>query len=74
MKKTWIIIAVFLLLAVLHQDVWNWDNPALVWGFIPIGLFYHACYSLVAAGFWALVVKFAWPTKLEEWAEGNDEL
>ncbi|MDB4570817.1 hypothetical protein N9Z95_07315, partial [Akkermansiaceae bacterium] len=62
MKKPWIIIAVFLLLAVLHQDFWNWDKADLVFGFMPIGLFYHACYSLIAAGFWALVIKFAWPT------------
>ena len=37
------------------------------------GLAYHAAYSLVAATFWAIVMKFAWPTRLEEWAdEPND--
>ena len=66
-------LVVFIALFVLHQDVWNWDNPGLVFGFMPVGLAYHAAYSLVAAAFWALVVKFAWPTKLEEWAEGRDE-
>ena len=66
-----VILIIFLLLVVLHQDFWNWDNASLVFGFMPVGLFYHACYSLVAALFWALVMKFAWPTELEEWAEGN---
>lgn len=70
--KHFIIIAVFIALAVLHQDTWNWDNGNLVFGFIPVGLAYHAGYSIVAAVYWACVVKFAWPTKLEEWAEGGD--
>ena len=71
--STFVFLLVFIVLAVLHQDVWNWDKPDLVFGFMPVGLAYHAAYSLVAAAFWALVVKFAWPTKLEEWAEGRDE-
>ena len=72
MKKTTLLfLLVFIALAVLHQDVWNWDKPDLVFGFMPIGLAYHAAYSLVAAAFWAGVMKFAWPTKLEEWAEGG---
>ncbi len=71
MKKTTVAI-VFVILMVLHQDFWNWDKADLVLGFMPIGLAYHAGYSLVAALFWALVVKFAWPTKLEEWADRED--
>ncbi len=73
MKKTTpVFIVVFIVLAILHQDFWNWDNPKLVFGFMPIGLAYHALYSLVAVAFWAIVMKFAWPTELEEWAEGGD--
>ena len=70
--KTAIIVTVFVALAVLHQDAWNWDKADLVFGFIPVGLAYHACYSIAAAVFWACVVKFAWPTRLEEWADGAD--
>ena len=70
--KRWIIIIGFIVMAVMHQDTWNWDNSNLVFGFIPVGLAYHAGYSIVAALFWALVVFFAWPTHLEEWAEGED--
>jgi len=70
--KAAVIVIVFVILAVLHQDEWNWDNSGLVFGFIPVGLAYHAAYSIAAAIFWALVVKFAWPTRLEEWAEGGE--
>ncbi len=70
--KTGVIIFVFVALAVLHQDTWNWDNGNLVFGFIPVGLAYHACYSMVAAIFWGWVVKFAWPDRMEKWAEGDD--
>lgn len=67
-----IALVVFIILAILHQDVWNWDNANLVFGFLPVGLAYHAAYSLVAATFWAIVMKVAWPTRLEEWADESD--
>ena len=72
MKSPVIIFVGVLIMAVLHQDFWNWGKADLVLGFMPIGLAYHAGYSLVAAIFWALVVKFAWPTKLEGWADRED--
>ena len=62
-------ILVFLILAVLHHDVWNWDDKSLWFGFIPVGLGYHAVFSLVVALFWALVIRFAWPHRVEAWAE-----
>lgn len=71
-KPTIVFVIVFVILAVLHQDVWNWDNANLVFGFIPVGLAYHAGYSLVAAAFWAIVIKFAWPEHLEKWADEED--
>ncbi|NNE93658.1 MAG: DUF3311 domain-containing protein [Verrucomicrobiales bacterium] len=70
--KRWIIFAVFVVLAILHQDSWNWDNANLVFGFMPVGLAYHAMYSIVAAVFWFCVLKVNWPSDLEEWAEGGD--
>ena len=69
-KKIIIILAV--ILGVLHQDFWNWDDSSLVLGFMPIGLFYHAMYSLAAALLWAFAIKYAWPSKLVEWAEEED--
>lgn len=57
-----------ILLAILHQDFWWWDDTTLV-GFMPIGLFYHALFSIAAAAIWALAVMFAWPSHIEEFAE-----
>ena len=37
----------------------------LVFGFVPIGLFYQACFSVAAAFLMWLLVKFAWPEHLE---------
>lgn len=54
-----------LILLIAHQDNWNWYDDTLVWGVVPIGLFYHACIS-VAAGFtWFLATLFMWPKELE---------
>ena len=50
----------------LHQDFWNWKKmEPLVFGFLPIGLAYHAAYSVLAALLMAILVKFAWPKHLE---------
>lgn len=72
MKRTLLVI-MFGALYVLHQDFWFWRtaNP-LVFGFIPIGLFYHACYTLATAFALLLLVKHAWPSELEE-GEGDGE-
>ncbi len=58
------------LLLVLHQDVWYWDDKTLVFGFMPITLFYHACISIGAGVTWFLATKFAWPEVLEDGDEG----
>lgn len=68
-RATLISIIAFVALVVLHHDFWNWDNPKLVLGFLPIGLAYHAAYSMVAALFWYLVMRYAWPTATEQWAD-----
>jgi len=70
MRKVVIILAI--VLGILHQDFWNWDNDGLVFGFMPVGLFYHACYSLAAAILWAFAIKFAWPKEIVAWAENED--
>ena len=52
---------------VLHQDFWNWDQAEpLLFGFVPLGLAYHAAYSLAAAALMWVLVKFAWPAHLEK--------
>ena len=59
----WVLVAALL---IAHQDFWYWTDETLVYGIIPIGLFYHACLSVVAGVFWFLVCSFAWPKDLEE--------
>ena len=54
-----------LILLIAHQDFWNWQDDALVWGIIPIGLFYHACISLAAGFTWFLATLFMWPKEFE---------
>ncbi|MDP6409945.1 MAG: hypothetical protein QGI46_11255 [Planctomycetota bacterium] len=63
----WFLIVV---LAVAHWDFWNWNDRGLVAGFLPVGLAYHAAFSVAAGVMWALVVKFAWPEGVERWADG----
>ena len=55
-----------ILLLILHQDFWYWDDTTLVFGYMPIGLFYHACISIAAAITWWLATIYAWPDRLEE--------
>lgn len=72
MKRTLLVI-MFGALYVLHQDFWFWRTATpLVFGFIPLGLFYHACYTLATAFALLLLVKHAWPSELEE-ARGDGE-
>lgn len=66
MKRSLLVIAVILLYG-LHQDFWFWRTAhPLVLGFVPIGLFYHACFSVAASLLMWLLVKFAWPAHLEQ--------
>ena len=69
MKPAKGILISFLILVVylLHQDYWNWKkSDPLIFGFLPIGLAYHAGYSILAAILMALLVRLAWPKHLEE--------
>ena len=45
-----------LVLFLLHNDLWWWHDPTLVWG-MPIGLTYHVLYCLVTAVVMALAVR-----------------
>ena len=69
MKRTFLVIAV-IALYFLHQDFWFWRTAhPLVFGFVPIGLFYQGCFSVAAALLMWLLVKFAWPHHLEQQIE-----
>ena len=66
----WLLALLVALLYVLHQDVWFWTRiRPLVFGFLPVGLAYHAAYCVAIAGVMWLLVRYAWPSHLEEAAE-----
>jgi hypothetical protein len=73
MKKTLLGLAT-LAVYLLHQDFWFWrEARPLVFGFLPIGLFYHAAYCMLASLLLWLLVRHAWPTELERAVERHDE-
>ena len=54
-------------LYLLHQDIWFWRTARpLVFGFLPIGLAYHALYCLAAALLMWALTSVAWPAHLED--------
>lgn len=64
--KQLLLILLIVVLYLLHQDFWFWNSATpLVFGFLPIGLFYHLVYTLVISGVMWLLVKLAWPSHLE---------
>ena len=65
---------VFVVLFGLHHDFWWWDDRTLVWGFLPIGLAYHAAFSVAAGVLWALAARYDWPSHIEEWADQPSRL
>ncbi len=72
MRNALLVLAVAALY-VLHQDLWFWRTARpLVFGFIPVGLFYHAAFSVAAALLMWLLVAKAWPRRLEQGVEGDD--
>ena len=53
-------------LYVLHQDLWFWrEARPLVFGVLPVGLFYHVAFTLVTALALAGLVRLIWPSHLD---------
>ena len=51
----------------LHQDFWLWrEARPLVFGFLPIGLFYHAVHTIASSLLLSLLVRWHWPSHLED--------
>jgi hypothetical protein len=68
--KTVLLTALVVLFYVLHQDFWFWGEARpLVFGFMPIGLFYHAAFTAACTGLLWVLVTFAWPAHLETFGE-----
>jgi len=71
---TRVALAAFVVLFVLHHDFWYWGEERIVFEFLPIGLAYHAAFSVATAAFWLFVVRCVWPSDIEQWAEGDGEV
>jgi hypothetical protein len=53
-------------LYVLHQDFWFWNTAQpFVFGFLPIGLFYHVAFTVACSALMWLLVRHTWPAHLE---------
>jgi len=71
-----VVVALVILLIVAHQDFWWWDDiDPMIFGFLPVGLAYHAFLSLAAAIVWALAVRHCWPKGVDvrekHWVEST---
>ena len=74
MTRAILILSVFGLY-ILHQDIWYWNVARpLIFGFLPIGLFYHAAYSVAVSVLMLLLIKYAWPSHIEREAELKESL
>jgi Protein of unknown function (DUF3311) len=66
MKQFLLVIAI-IALYLLHQDFWFWRAVApIVFGFLPIGFFYHICYTLAISVLMWMLVRHAWPSHYED--------
>jgi hypothetical protein len=65
-----LLVLAVVVMYLLHQDTWLWETAEpLVFGFLPVGLFYHVVYSVAVAALMWLFVRYAWPARLEREAE-----
>lgn len=72
--KRILLTLVVVALYISHQDFWNWRKVhPLAFGFIPIGLFYHACFVVASSLVLWMLVTYAWPAHLEAEVEGQQQ-
>ena len=70
MRRSVLLTLAVLALYALHQDFWFRDVARpLVFGFLPIGLFFHVVLCLAIAGLMWVLVRYAWPVELERAVE-----
>ena len=71
--KRLLLVIIFIALYVLHQDFWYWRTARpLIFGFLPVGLFYHVIFTLATSAAMWLLVRLAWPAHLEAEIERLD--
>ncbi len=52
---------------VMRHDYWFWDTPyPLLFGWLPVALWWQALVSLTACALMWLMVRLAWPQELED--------
>ena len=52
---------------VMRHDYWNWNTPhPLLFGVLPVALWWQALVSLSACALMWLMVRLAWPYELED--------
>jgi hypothetical protein len=63
---------VLLVFFALHQDLWFWRSAQpLVFGVLPVGLAWHAGYTLAVSLVMTILVRRAWPAHLESAADAG---
>lgn len=67
----WPLYALLLVLYLLHNDLWLWDDASLVLG-LPVGLMYHAGFSLATGVVLTLLVLKAWPDHLDSGVDSRE--
>ena len=61
---------IFVVVLILRNDMWNWNTPyPLLFGFLPVGLWWQGMVSILATVMMWLMVRLAWPHELEDLAE-----
>ena len=62
----YVALALLVLLILLQQDYWQWENRTLAFGFLRYSIAYHAGICLAAAGLGWLATRFCWPQGLDD--------
>jgi hypothetical protein len=66
MQTRLLMVVTIAVVYLLHQDVWFWRTARpLTFGFLPVGLSYHAAYCLAAAALMWVLTRVAWPHHLD---------
>jgi hypothetical protein len=66
-------MVLFVVLLAAHQDFWFWRAARpLLFGFLPVGLAYHAFYTLAVSALMTLLCRWAWPKHLERDSDTED--
>ena len=68
MKKPLLFLAL-VVLYLLHNDLWLWNDPRLVFG-LPVGLVYHIGFAVATSVVLTLLVIHAWPDHLDRESGG----